>query len=808
MGWFEEQIKQRKQSDDELFADAFLSIADSVLGAKANAALKNDFEKTKNAIDEILHYYHCKTGEVPESIQDFDEQLEYLMRPNGIMRRTVQLDEGWYKDASGAMLGIRTDTGEVVALLPNKLSGYSFLDSNTGKKVKISKKNEKLLERQAICFYKPFPLKKLGIPQLLRYIVESLTVSDMVLIVVTSALATGIGMLIPAINKLLYKDVLDSKSMRLLLAAAIYLITVSISKLMMTTASSIATGRLSRKMDISVSAATMMRVLSLPTTFFKKYGSGELSSHTQQVNTLCSMLISTIFTSGLASLFSLASIAQIFHYAPALVVPALIIILVTIAQSAFVTIVQQKYSSQEMELSAKESGMVYALISGVQKVRLAGAEKRMFSRWANLYAKRSKLTYQPTRLLTVNSAITTAISLIGTIVMYQMSVLSRVSVPDYMAFNSAYGVVTGAFMSLASTAMTFAEIGPVLKMAKPILEAEPEVAEGKRVITQLNGNIEVSNVSFKYENNGPLIVNNLSLKIKSGQYVAIVGTTGCGKSTLIRLMLGFEKPQKGAIYYDGKDLSTIDLKSLHRKIGTVMQDGKLFQGDIFSNITISAPWLTMDDAWEAAEYAGIADDIRQMPMGMFTLIAEGSGGISGGQKQRLMIARAVAPKPRILIFDEATSALDNITQKKISEFLDQLKCTRLVVAHRLSTIRQCDRIIVLDKGRIVEDGTYDELIKLNGFFKELVERQQINPKQEAGEDGDAEAQESVMEPGEPLEPEETEEDETEDSADAAEETEIAADEEQNGSESEGSEEVNDTEEPADTACQDDSNKEK
>ena len=273
--------------------------------------------------------------------------------------------------------------------------------------------------------------------------------------------------------------------------------------------------------------------------------------------------------------------------------------------------------------------------------------------------------------------------------MYQMSVLSRVSVPDYMAFNSAYGVVTGAFMSLASTAMTFAEIGPVLKMAKPILEAEPEVAEGKRVITQLNGNIEVSNVSFKYENNGPLIVNNLSLKIKSGQYVAIVGTTGCGKSTLIRLMLGFEKPQKGAIYYDGKDLSTIDLKSLHRKIGTVMQDGKLFQGDIFSNITISAPWLTMDDAWEAAEYAGIADDIRQMPMGMFTLIAEGSGGISGGQKQRLMIARAVAPKPRILIFDEATSALDNITQKKISEFLDQLKCTRLVVAHRLSTIRQC-----------------------------------------------------------------------------------------------------------------------
>ena len=794
MGWFDEQIKQRKQSDDELFADAFRTIADSVIGAKANAALKNDFERTKNAIDEILHYYHCKTGEVPESITDFDEQLEYLMRPNGIMRRTVQLDDGWYRDASGAMLGIRSDTGEVVALLPNKLSGYSFLDSNTGKKVRIGRRNEKLLERQAICFYKPFPLKKLGIPQLLRYIAESLTVSDALLIVATTALVIGIGMLAPVINKLLFQDVLEAKSMRLLLAAAVYLIAVTLSKLMMETANSIATGRLSRKMDISVSAATMMRVLSLPTSFFKKYGSGELSSHTQQVNTLCSMLISAIFTSGLASLFSLASIAQIFQYAPALVVPALIIILVTIAQSAFVTILQQKYSTQEMELSAKESGMVYAMIGGVQKVRLAGAEKRMFSRWANLYAKRSKLTYQPTLFLTVNGAVTVAISLVGTIVMYQMAVLSHISVANYMAFNTAYGIVSGAFMSLASTAMTFAEIGPVLKMAKPILEAEPEVSEGKRVITQLNGNIEVSNVSFKYEDNGPLIVNNLSLKIKSGQYVAIVGTTGCGKSTLIRLILGFEKPQKGAIYYDGKDLSTIDLKSLHRKIGTVMQDGKLFQGDIFSNITISAPWLTMDDAWEAAEYAGIADDIRQMPMGMFTLIAEGSGGISGGQKQRLMIARAVAPKPRILIFDEATSALDNITQKKVSEFLDQLKCTRLVVAHRLSTIRQCDRIIVLDKGRIVEDGTYDELVKKNGVFKELVARQQINPESEG--DPEREAQEDgVPMPETPDEPAEAEEFENADGTAGAEEALTESEEQEEADGLDGAGNAGDAEDP-------------
>ena len=231
---------------------------------------------------------------------------------------------------------------------------------------------------------------------------------------------------------------------------------------------------------------------------------------------------------------------------------------------------------------------------------------------------------------------------------------------------------------------------------------------------------------FKYSENSPYIIKNLSLKIRSGEYVAIVGRTGCGKSTLMRLLLGFEKPEKGAVYYDGKDLNRLDLGSLRRKIGTVIQGGGLLQGDIYSNIIISAPHLTMDEAWEAAELAGIAGDIRAMPMGMQTLISEGHGGISGGQRQRLMIARAIAPKPKILMFDEATSALDNKTQKQVSEALDRMGCTRIVIAHRLSTIRHCDRILVLDGGSVIEEGTYDELIRQNGYFAELVERQRLD----------------------------------------------------------------------------------
>ena len=326
----------------------------------------------------------------------------------------------------------------------------------------------------------------------------------------------------------------------------------------------------------------------------------------------------------------------------------------------------------------------------------------------------------------VNSVLNTAVGLIGVIAIYYAAAKSGVTVSDFYAFNTSYGLMAGAVASLANMVLSIAKIKPMLEMCEPIMKAIPEIAEEKIVLERISGDIELNHVSFRYKENMPLIIDDLSLKIKRGQYVAIVGTTGCGKSTLMRLMLGFEKPQKGAVYYDGKDLDAIDLRSLRRKIGTVMQNGKLFQGDIFSNIVISAPWLNMDAAWEAAEIAGIAEDIKNMPMGMFTLISEGQGGISGGQRQRLMIARAVAPKPKVLMFDEATSALDNLTQKKVSEALDNLDCTRIVIAHRLSTIKQCDRIIVLDKGHIVEDGTYDELIANNGFFAELVERQRVD----------------------------------------------------------------------------------
>ncbi len=726
MGWFDEQIKQRKQNDNDVFADSFVNIAGAVMGSRVSAALNDERQIAKNAFDEILKFYHLKTREIPDSIKDRNEQLEFLLRPHGIMRRTVTLSRGWYKDAIGAMLGVRKADGAVVTLIPTGLSGYSFTDEKMGKRVKINQKNEGLFEEEAIAFYKPLPQKKLGIPDLIRFILGTLSTADFALIGASTLAITLIGMISPKLNNLLFSTVIESESYRLLFSITIFMICVTISSLLINGVKSLIMARINTKMNISVQAATMSRVMSLPAEFFKNYGSGELSARAQYINSLCNMLVSTILSTGLTSVFALAYISQIFVYAPALVVPSLIITLATVTFSVISAFAQMRISKKSMEISSKESGLSYALISGVQKIKLSGAEKRAFARWGNLFADGARLSYDPPMFLKINTVISSAISLVGTLVMYYFAVSSGVSVADYYAFNTAYGMVSGAFMSLAGIALTVAQIKPIMDMVKPILQAVPEISEGKQVITRLSGGIELNNVSFRYNENMPLVVDDMSLKIRPGQYVAIVGATGCGKSTLMRLMLGFETPQKGAVYFDGKDISNVDLKSLRRNIGVVMQNGKLFSGDIFSNITISAPWLTMDEAWHAAELSGIAEDIRRMPMGMHTIISEGSGGVSGGQRQRLMIARAIAPKPKILMFDEATSALDNLTQKTVSESLDGLKCTRIVIAHRLSTIRQCDRIIVLDKGKIIEDGTYDELIRNGGFFAELVARQRLD----------------------------------------------------------------------------------
>lgn len=726
MGWFDDQIRERRQHDQEVFEDAFAKMARAASGGRITAAINDSGQRSKDAIEEILKFYHVKIREIPDSIKDNSGRLDYLMRPYGIMRRTVRLSEGWHKDAVGAMLGTRKEDGSVVALLPAGFFGYRYYDADSGSYIRVGKKNEGMFDADAIAFYKPFPMKKLGISDLLRYIWDTLSAADILFVALTAFAVTALGMVAPRLASLIFSDVIASGNVRALAAAAVFLACAAIGGKLAGGAGSLMNGRISAKTGLAVESAVMMRMLSLPADFFKRYGAGELNTRAQYVSALSRLLVSAGLSAGLAAVFSLAYVAQIFKYAPVLARPALVALAATLVCAVAAASLQVKVSRRQMEVDAKESGMGYAMLSGIQKIRLSGAERRAFARWGDLYARSAALAYRPPFFLKINSALTLAISLVGTYAIYYTAVRTGVSVADYYAFYTAYGLVSGAFTELSAAMLQVAGIGPALDMAKPLLEAEPEIAEGKRGLARISGGIELNNVTFRYSDNMPPVLDDITLKIRPGQYVAIAGATGCGKSTLMRLMLGFERPQKGAIYYDGNDLSTVDVKSLRQKIGVVLQDGKLFAGDIYSNITMLAPQLGIDGAWEAAELAGAAEDIRNMPMGMFTIVSEGGGGMSGGQRQRLLIARAIAPRPKILMFDEATSALDNLTQKKVSDALDGLRCTRIVIAHRLSTIKQCDRIIVLDKGKIVEDGKYSELIEKKGFFAELVAKQQVD----------------------------------------------------------------------------------
>lgn len=733
MGWFENQIEERRNSDQQALEDSFVKVAGVVLGQRRAEKISDARIVTKNALDEILKAYHCKPVEPPESIRDVNGQLDYCLRHYGLMRRSVELTEGWYRDAYGPMLGFWGEEKLPVALLPGRFHGYYYTDPGTKERVNLNKHTAMTLDAEAWCFYRPLPQKKLGMDDLLLYMKRCVSLRDMAWIMAATLAVTLAGLMLPRLTRALTGPVLRSKSAGALTGAGICVLCVLAASQLLNAVKGLIVKRLEVKTSLGVQASIMMRLLSLPASFFRKYSPGELKTRAMGVSTLCTLLIGIVMSTGLSSIFSLLYLPQILGFAPSLALPSLAAIVLTAGVTAATTFAQARINRKHLESAAKESGMRYALLSGVQKIKLAGAEKRVFAKWLDVYAEDAELVYNPPTLVKANGVFTLAVSLFSNIALYGLAVKNGVAPASWFAFSAAYGALMGAFTAVAGTAESAAKIRPILENAEPILSAVPETNEGKEIITALSGSVELDHVCFRYSSDTRYILKDLSLKIRPGEFVAIVGKTGCGKSTLIRLLLGFEVPENGAVYYDGRDLRSLDPASVRKHIGTVMQDAGLFQGDIYSNIVISAPHLGQAEAWEAAELAGIADDIRTFPMGMHTHVAEGQGGVSGGQKQRILIARAIAPKPKLLIFDEATSALDNKTQKHISKALDAMDCTRIVIAHRLSTIKNCSRILVLDGGRIIEEGRYEELMARGGFFADLVRRQQLTEQKKTPE---------------------------------------------------------------------------
>jgi ATP-binding cassette subfamily C protein len=402
------------------------------------------------------------------------------------------------------------------------------------------------------------------------------------------------------------------------------------------------------------------------------------------------------------------------------------IVLVFMATSIVSGLYMIRIQRQLLEIDGEITGVLRQFVDGIMTLRVNGAENHAFLHWTKLFTRARRLTYRATivsNFIAIFESMFSIFAMMSIFAMVTYTLLeTNFSTGTFLAFNSAYGTFIGAVLSLTSSGMGLLWIMPQYQRTKPILDTQPEVDKQKQNPGQLFGKIEFNNVTFKYPGLAKNIIEDVSFHVEPNEMVAIVGPSGAGKSTLFRLLLGFEKPTSGVVYYGEKDLADLDLRLVRYQFGVVLQNDRLFPGSILENI-IGASSLTLKDAEEAAAKVGLDRDIAGMAMGMHTVISEGDGSMSGGQKQKILLARSIAHKPKILFLDEATSALDNESQAIVSKSLQHLETTRVVIAHRLSTIIYADRIYVLKDGRIAEGGTYDELMQKNGIFANLAKRQ-------------------------------------------------------------------------------------
>ncbi|NEO90057.1 MAG: NHLP bacteriocin export ABC transporter permease/ATPase subunit, partial [Moorea sp. SIO3G5] len=518
----------------------------------------------------------------------------------------------------------------------------------------------------------------------------------------------------PQATAILIDNAIPDADRGLLGQVGLGLLAASFGSAIFQVAQGLATLRLQTISEATSQAAVWDRLLNLRISFFQQYSTGDLISRASAISEIRNRLSGTVMQTLFTSFFSLLNLGLLFIYDAQLALVPLGVALTVMIVTTTSGILTRRKLRPLQQLAGEIFGLTVQLIGGVSKLRVAGAENRAFAYWAKYYTQQIKLVLSTQLIEDLLNVFNTILPTLSQMIIFAVAVQSitksqsgqGLSTGTFLAFNTAFGTfITGA-TDLSNTLINILEIGILWERTQPILEATPELDLSKADPGRLSGQLKLDHVSFRYRQDSPLILENITIQANPGEFIALVGPSGSGKSTIIRLLLGFETSENGTIYYDGQDLSGLDISAVRRQLGVVLQNGRINSASIFDNIA-SGALVTMDEAWEAAKMAGFADDIEAMPMGMHTVISEGGTNLSGGQRQRLLIARALVLKPRLLIFDEATSALDNRTQSIVSQSIDELQVTRIVIAHRLSTIRNADRIYVLEAGRVLQQGTFE-----------------------------------------------------------------------------------------------------
>lgn len=657
--------------------------------------------------------------------------LRKIASASRVRIRQVTLQGTWWREDCGPILAYlapdpsHSQTQErPVALLPSS-GRYDLLDPVAKTRTRVTAEVATLLSPVAFAFYPPLPPQPLTGLDLIKHGLRG-RLRD-VLAVVLSGIGMGsLGLITPLMIGVLFDAIIPSAQMGQLLQLGLALLVSALAAALFQLTRNIAVLRLESKLDTSVQAALWDRLLRLPVPFFRQYAAGDLAERVLGINAIRQNVSGAVVSSVLSGLFSVMSLGLLFYYAPGLAWSAIGLALISILVTAGLGYWQVRYQRDWTDAQGRVSGLVLQLVTGITKLRMAGAEGRAFARWANAFGRQRAVAFKARTVTNELQVFNTAYPVLTLLTIFALLARggqAQLSTGAFLAFNAAFTQFLVASLAVSQLALTaILSTIPLYERIKPVLQAVPEVDPAQADPGVLTGEVEISHVAFRYRENEPLVLRDVSLHIKPGEFVAVVGSSGCGKSTLLRLLLKFETPLAGAIYYDGQDLERLDIETVRRQIGVVLQDGKLIAGSILSNI-IGSSLLTIDDAWEAARMVGLEQDIEQMPMGMHTALSEGGTNLSGGQRQRLLIARAIVNKPRLLFLDEATSALDNPNQALVSASLERLSATRVVIAHRLSTIVNAGRIYVFDQGQVVQSGDYAELMRQRGLFAELARRQ-------------------------------------------------------------------------------------
>ncbi|GAA1416611.1 NHLP bacteriocin export ABC transporter permease/ATPase subunit [Streptomyces thermospinosisporus] len=651
------------------------------------------------------------------------DPVERIAVASRLRTRAVRLTGRWWRENVGPLVGHRALSGAPVALLWRR-GGYVAVHPSTGRETPIEKANAEEFEPRAVMFYRPLPERRLGPLGLMRFCLTG-TRADLARLVLGGLVTVALGALVPVATGKVLGEYVPKAQTELIVQVCLAVILSSVVAAAFMLLQNLTLLRLEGRVEATLQPAVWDRLLRLPTRFFTERSTGELASAAMGISAIRRLLAGVGPTVTQSVTVGAVNLGLLLWFSVPMALAALGMLTVVAGVFLGLGLWQVRWQRRLVVLTNKLNNQAFQTLRGLPKLRVAAAENYAYAAWASQFARSRELQQKAGRIKNLNAVLSAVYLPLCTLAMFMLlagPARGSMTAAEFLTFNTSVTMVLTSVTQLTGAFVSGVAALPLFEQIKPVLEATPEVRASSTRPGPLTGAIEARRLSFRYSDDGPLVLDDVSFEVRPGEFVAIVGPSGCGKSTLLRLLIGFDRPLSGSVLYDGQDLAALDQSAVRRQCGVVLQHAQPFTGSIMDVICGTEPY-TPEEVMAAAEMAGLAEDIKRMPMGLHTIVS-GSGAVSGGQRQRLMIAQALIRRPRIIFFDEATSALDNETQRTVIESTKALQATRIVIAHRLSTVLDADRVIVMEDGKVVQQGPPAQLLAdTGGRLHELVRRQ-------------------------------------------------------------------------------------